>query len=141
MLRVSTEQPTPSRRSLRAVDSATRGPANREDDRTRRRRPTAHGLDIGQRRWYGVRTVSRGEGAANPDAAGYETTDLPTACGLASTDNGRLSLYSQSIEEVLAIAALTIERRANFDALPLPPARGVRAADAPEQLPDHDMLF
>jgi hypothetical protein len=68
-----------------------------------------------------------------------------TACGLASRDNGRLSLCSQSIEEVLALAALTIERRANFDALPLPPAiavaRGVRAADAPEQLPDQDMLF
>jgi hypothetical protein len=42
---------------------------------------------------------------------------------------------------VLAIAALTIERRANFDALPLQPGRVVPTADAPEQLPDHDMLF
>jgi hypothetical protein len=50
-------------------------------------------------------------------------------------------LYSQSIGEVLAIAALTIERRANFDALPLQPGRVVPTADAPEQLPDHDMLF
>lgn len=68
-----------------------------------------------------------------------------TACGLASTDNGRLSLYSQSIEEVFAFAALMIERRADLDALPLPPAlaepHGFRAADAPEQLPDQDMLF
>jgi hypothetical protein len=68
-----------------------------------------------------------------------------TACGLASRDNGRLALCPQPIEEVLAFAALTIERRADFDALPLPPAlaeaRGVRAAHAPEQLPDQDMLF
>jgi hypothetical protein len=68
-----------------------------------------------------------------------------TGCGLASMNNGRLSLYAQSIEEVLAFAALTIERRADFDALPLPPAlaeaRGVRAADAPEQLPGQDTLF
>jgi hypothetical protein len=68
-----------------------------------------------------------------------------TGCGLTSTNNGRLSLYAQSIEEVLAFAALTIERRADFDALPLPralaEARGVRVADAPEQLPGQDTLF
>lgn len=68
-----------------------------------------------------------------------------TACGLASTDNGRLALCPQPIEVVLAFTALTIERRADCEALSLPPAlteaRGVVAADAPEQLPDQDMQF
>lgn len=65
-----------------------------------------------------------------------------TACVLASRDNGGLSLYSQSIAEVLAFAApLTIERQADLDAPALAEARGFRAADAPEQLPDQDMLF
>jgi hypothetical protein len=68
-----------------------------------------------------------------------------TTCGLASTENGRLTLYAQSIEEVLAFAALIIERRADFDALPLPAAlaeaRGARVEDMPEQVPGQETLF
>ena len=64
---------------------------------------------------------------------------------LASTDSGRLALCPQPIQRVLAFPALTIERRADFDALFLPAAlaevRGVVAADAPKHLPNQDMLF
>jgi hypothetical protein len=47
--------------------------------------------------------------------------------------------YAQSIEEMLAFAARTIERRTDFDGLPLPStlaeARRVHVAGTPEQLP------
>jgi hypothetical protein len=66
-------------------------------------------------------------------------------CGLFSTDNGKLGLYAQSIEEVLAFAALMIERRDTFAALALPPElaarRGVEAPDVPDGLPSQTTLF
>ena len=67
-----------------------------------------------------------------------------TGCGLASLEGGRISLYAQSVEEVLAFAALMIERRAEFDALPLPSslaaARLFSSAESPDPLTGQDPL-
>jgi hypothetical protein len=53
-------------------------------------------------------------------------------CGLASTDDGRLNLWAQSLEEVLRFAELLIEHRERFDALPLSAAlREARGEDPP----------
>ena len=52
-------------------------------------------------------------------ARSIEEIARATGCGLASVE-GRLVLWAQSIEEVVSFAHLLLERRAEFDAIPLP---------------------
>jgi hypothetical protein len=61
-------------------------------------------------------------------------------CGLVTTDNAKLRLYAQSIEEVLAFAAQMIERRGAFDAMPLPPALASAGHRRPAR-PEHAVLM
>jgi hypothetical protein len=56
-------------------------------------------------------------------------------CGLVSTGDGRLDLRAPSIEEVLQLAEALIERRAQFEALPLPAAlREARGEEPPPSM-------
>ena len=43
-------------------------------------------------------------------------------CGLGNTENHRLALWAQSIEDMLSLAALLLENRERFDRWPLPAA-------------------
>jgi hypothetical protein len=53
-------------------------------------------------------------------------------CGLASTDNQRLGLFAQSVQDMIDLAVLMVENRQCFERLPLPAAlRKARGIEAP----------
>jgi hypothetical protein len=70
--------------------------------------------------------------ADRPRARILEELARTAKCGLANTENERLALWAQSIEDMIDLAALLVENRRRFDSLPLPAAlRKARGIEAP----------